>query len=69
MNCIFKKCKYYKNHMFNESWATCDASSRSFKKNTQIECYIEDDIRAYRLQVKSLERCLVKINKNQIKEE
>lgn len=46
LTCQHEKCKYYKEHEFNESYAKCEISpvTRSFKKGSNIQCELIDRI-------------------------
>lgn len=47
LNCQHERCKYYKQHEFNESCATCEISpiNRTFKKTVDIPCELIDRIK------------------------
>lgn len=45
MKCIKEKCPYSTQHDFNMSCITCQLSHKSFNKDSDIECEIEQKIK------------------------
>ncbi len=56
MKCIKELCKYYREHDFYQSVAFCSLVDISFKKNSNINCMIDDYLTELKNEMAKLEK-------------
>jgi hypothetical protein len=56
MRCIRESCKYYREHDFYQSIAICSLVDISFKKNSNINCMIDDCLAEFKNEIIKLEK-------------
>lgn len=64
MNCIKDKCKYYKNHPFNEGYYDCEFGF-SYPKDYDTDCVIDDVMEDIKQQLKDLRKYKKLVEKQQ----
>lgn len=65
MKCIKEKCEYYMEHDFRLSFSVCELDGRTFKKESDINCFAENYIKYLENQKEIVQKQVDFIKNNQ----